>query len=59
MTERKRTEKEMREHCIARDVTGASCQYPDCGCFDATNYYEEHPEELEYDPDKITQSSGQ
>ena len=44
--ERKRTEAEFRESCIARDVTGGSCQYPDCGCFDAKDYYEKHPEEL-------------
>jgi hypothetical protein len=43
---RKRTEKELRENCLAREVTGASCQYPDCDCFAASDYYEEHPEEL-------------
>ena len=43
---KKRTEAELRENCLAREVTGASCQYPDCGCFDADDYYEKHPEEL-------------
>lgn len=45
--DRKRTEKELRENCLARDVPGGSCQYPDCDCFTAADYYEKHPEELE------------
>jgi hypothetical protein len=43
---RVRSEKELRESCIARVVTGGSCQYPDCDCFAASDYYENHPEEL-------------
>lgn len=38
---RNRTEREFAEACIARDVTGGCCQYPDCGCFDASDYWED------------------
>ena len=41
---KQRTESELQENCIARDVTGGSCQYPECGCFDAADYYAERDE---------------
>ena len=43
---RKRTERELKESCLAREVIGGCCQYPDCGCFDASDYYEKNPEAL-------------
>jgi citrate synthase len=46
MTERKRTEKELRENCLAREIGETTCMYPNCDCFTASDYYEKHPEEL-------------